>query len=83
VADTAVLDVFSRLIVGWAIEARLGSKLVLAALQMAYTQRRPKQVIHHSDHGSEYTAIAFGRPSRLLLPAQPAVGKPLGCRRDS
>jgi putative transposase len=62
----AVLDVFSRLIVGWAMEARLGSKLVLAALEMAYTQRRPKQVIHHSDHGSEYTAIAFGtRCTRL------------------
>jgi putative transposase len=56
-----VLDVFSRLIVGWAMEARLGSKLVLAALEMAYAQRRPQRVIHHSDHGSEYTAIAFGR----------------------
>jgi hypothetical protein len=48
-----VLDVFSRLIVGWAMEAPVGSKLVLAALEMAYAQRRPQQVIHHSDHGSE------------------------------
>jgi putative transposase len=56
-----VLDVFSRLIVGWAMEARVGNKLVLAALEMAYAQRRPQQVIHHSDHGSEYTAIAFGK----------------------
>jgi len=57
----AVLDVFSRLIVGWAMDERLGSKLVLAALEMAYAQRRPRDVIHHSDHGSEYTAVAFGK----------------------
>lgn len=56
-----VLDVFSRLIIGWAMDGRLGSKLVLAALNMAYTQRCPSAVIHHSDHGSEYTAIAFGK----------------------
>lgn len=57
----AVLDVFSRLIVGWAMCERLGSQLVLSALRMAYAQRRPQEVIHHSDHGSEYTAIAFGK----------------------
>jgi putative transposase len=57
----AVLDVFSRLIVGWAMEQRLGSQLVLSALRMAYTQRRPREVIHHSDHGTEYTAVAFGK----------------------
>jgi putative transposase len=34
---------------------------VLAALEMADAQRRARKVIHHSDHGSEYTAIAFGR----------------------
>ena len=56
-----VLDVFSRLIVGWAMDERLGSQLVLAALEMAYAQRRPRKVIHHSDHGTEYTAIAFGK----------------------
>lgn len=55
-----VLDVFSRLVVGWAMDARLGSKLVLRALEMAYAQRRPQRVVHHSDHGCEYTAIAFG-----------------------
>lgn len=59
----AVLDVFSRLIVGWAMQARVGSRLVLAALEMAFAQRGPRDVIHHSDHGSEYTAVVFG--SRL------------------
>jgi putative transposase len=61
-----VLDVFSRLIVGWAMDAHLGSQLVLAALQMAYAQRWPHKVIHHSDHGSEYTAIAFGTRCQRL-----------------
>jgi len=58
---SVVLDVFSRLIVGWARDARLGSQLVLLALEMAYAQRhRPHNVIYHCDHGTENTAIAFG-----------------------
>jgi putative transposase len=61
-----VLDVFSRLIVGWSMDRHVGSHLVLTALEMAYAQRTPHQVIHHSDHGSEYTAIAFGARSRRL-----------------
>jgi putative transposase len=62
----AVLDVFSRHVVGWAMDARLGSQLVLAALQMAYAQRCPEKVIHHSDHGGEYTAVAFSTRCREL-----------------
>jgi transposase InsO family protein len=56
----AVLDVFSRYLVGWAMAARLSSQLVLQALEMAFAQRGPREVIHHSDHGTEYTAVAFG-----------------------
>jgi putative transposase len=55
-----VLDAFSRKIVGWAMETHLRTELVLAALNMALGQRRPRGVIHHSDHGSQYTALAFG-----------------------
>ena len=62
----AVLDVFSRYVVGWAMDARLSSQLVLAALEMAYAQRCPEQVIHHSDHGGEYTAVAFSTRCRTL-----------------
>ena len=62
----AVLDVFSRYVVGWAMAARLDSRLVLGALQMAYAQRCPEEVIHHSDHGSEYTAVAFSGRCREL-----------------
>lgn len=55
-----VLDAFSRRIVGWAMGHNLKAQLVLDALNMALTQRRPVDVIHHSDQGSQYTSIAFG-----------------------
>jgi putative transposase len=60
-----VLDVWSRKIVGWSMRTDLKSELVLEALEMAVRQRRPsKEVIHHSDQGSQYTSIAFGRRCR-------------------
>jgi putative transposase len=55
-----VLDAFSRRVVGWAMETHLRTELVLAALNMALGQRRPAEVIHHSDQGTQYTSIAFG-----------------------
>jgi putative transposase len=51
-----VLDVFSRRIVGWAMETYLRTELVLKALNMALGQRRPAAVIHHSDQGSQYAS---------------------------
>ena len=56
-----VLDAWSRRIVGWSMATHLRTELVLDALGMALWQRRPCQVIHHSDHGSQYTSIAFGQ----------------------
>ena len=55
-----VLDGFSRRIVGWAMAEHLRTELVLSALNMALGQRRAKGVVHHSDHGTQYTSIAFG-----------------------
>jgi putative transposase len=55
------LDVWSRRIVGWSMANHLRTQLVLDALDMAIEQRRPTDVIHHSDHGSQYTSIAFGK----------------------
>ena len=40
--------------------AHLRTELVLDALNMAIWQRRPQEVVHHSDQGSQYTSIAFG-----------------------
>jgi len=56
-----VLDAFSRRVVGWAMASHLRTELVLAALDMAAQQCRPEGTIHHSDQGSQYTAIAFGQ----------------------
>jgi len=55
-----VLDAFSRRVVGWAMATHLRTELVLEALNMALGQRRPLEVIHHSDQGTQYTSIAFG-----------------------
>jgi putative transposase len=44
-------DAWSRRVVGWAMETHLRTELVLAALDMAVAQRRPTDVIHHSDQG--------------------------------
>ena len=61
-----VLDVFSRKVVGWAMAHHLRTELVLAALNMAIGQRRPKEVVHHSDKGAQYTSLAFGKRCREM-----------------
>jgi putative transposase len=68
-----VLDVFSRRIVGWAMSNHLYTELMLRALNMALSQRRPVGVIHHSDQGCQYTSIAFGRRCREAG-VQPSMG---------
>ena len=71
-----VLDVWSRRIVGWAMATHLRTELVLAALDMAVEQRRPTAVIHHSDQGCQYTAVAFGARCRDagVRPSMGSVG---------
>ena len=71
-----VLDAFSRRVVGWAMANHLRTELVLDALEMALSQRRPIDVIHHSDHGCQYTSIAFGSRCRKagVRPSRGTVG---------
>ena len=71
-----VLDAWSRRVVGWAMATHLRTELVLDALHMAFTQRRPTDVIHHSDQGCQYTSIAFGRRCREMgvRPSMGSVG---------
>ena len=71
-----VLDAWSRRIVGWAMETHLRTALVLAALEMAVRQRQPRDVIHHSDQGCQYTALAFGQRCRAagVRPSMGSVG---------
>jgi transposase InsO family protein len=56
----AIMDLFSRRIVGWSIGPRRPAELVVDALVMAIGRREPPDgVVHHADHGSQYTSIAF------------------------
>jgi transposase InsO family protein len=73
-----VLDAFSRRVVGWAMETHLRAELVLQALEMAYGQRRPDQVVHHSDQGTQYTSIAFGARCREMN-VRPSMGSVGDC----
>jgi putative transposase len=60
-----VMDMFSRKIVGWSMREDLKADLVVDALAMAVTRRRPPAgLVHHSDRGSQYTSLAFGRTLR-------------------
>lgn len=57
----AVMDAFSRRIVGWAMGETVNTELVAEALDMAVTHRSPKRgLIHRSDRGGPYISIAFG-----------------------
>jgi putative transposase len=71
-----VLDAFSRRIVGWSMATTLHTQVVLDALDMALWQRRPSGVIHHSDQGSQYTSIEFGKRCREagVRPSMGSVG---------
>lgn len=56
-----VIDAHSRKVVGWAMGNRQTAELVTQALNMALFTRKPQAVIHHSDQGSQYTSLAFGK----------------------
>jgi transposase InsO family protein len=59
-----VLDLFSRMVVGWAMSMRITSELVIEALNAAISSRKPeKGLIVHSDRGSQYASYDY----RLLL----------------
>jgi putative transposase len=71
-----VLDAWSRRVVGWSMATHLRTPLVLAALDMALEQRRPQEVIHHSDQGTQYTSIAFSQRCQQagVRPSMGSVG---------
>jgi putative transposase len=58
----AVVDLFSRRVVGWSMSAMMTAQLVTDALVMAIWRRgTPRTVLHHSDQGSQYTSELFQR----------------------
>lgn len=61
----AVVDLCSRRVVGWSMRAGLHADLVVDAVSMAISRRKPSAgVIHHSDRGSQYASLAFGTTLR-------------------
>jgi putative transposase len=73
----AVMDAYSRLIIGWSIAEHMHTELVTDALGMAIVRRQPESgAIVHSDHGSQYTSWAFGQRLRKagLLASMGTVG---------
>ncbi len=71
-----VLDVFSRRVVGWSIDASATAALVTHALGMAINQRQPERTVIHSDQGTQFTSWAFTRRAidSGLLPSMGSVG---------
>ena len=75
----AVQDAYSRQIVGWSMATHMRASLVVDALNMALARRRPPPgLIHHSDHGSQYVSLAFGRAA-----GQAGIAVSMGSRGDA
>jgi putative transposase len=75
----AVQDAYSRAIVGWSMATHMRASLVVDALKMALARRRPGPgLIHHSDQGSQYVSLAFGRAAR-----EAGIAVSMGSRGDA
>jgi putative transposase len=74
----AVQDLFSRRIVGWAMADHMRTELVVDALDMALARRRPNAgLIWHSDQGSQFVALDFGKKARAA-----GIAQSMGSRGD-
>jgi putative transposase len=72
-----VLDSYSRKVVGWAMADHLRAELATEALTMAVACRQPAAgLVHHSDHGAQYTSLSFGAAlcEAGILPSMGTVG---------
>ena len=73
----AIMDMFSRRIVGWSMASRMTSSLVEKALKMAVRQRQPPaDLIHHSDRGRQYTGGDYQKllQSNLMQASMSSTG---------
>src|SRR5207244_510985 len=74
----SVIDCFSRKVVGWSMRDDMQAELVVEALEMAVSRRRPEgELIHHSDQGSQYVSLAFGQRCR-----QTGIAQSMGSKGD-
>jgi putative transposase len=73
-----LMDLYARYILGWHVAASLAAEGALASLHMALAQlsHPPQDLIHHSDHGVQYTSQAYMHTllARKILPSMGAVG---------
>ncbi len=71
-----VMDLFSRKMVGWALNERLHTLLVMDALNMAWHRRQPEaELLHHSDRGSQYTSEVYRQALERLEAVQSMSNK--------
>ncbi len=76
---SAILDRFSRRVVGWAFGATLDTALPLAALNMALEHRRPGHgLVHHSDRGCQYASSQY-REQLLRRGCHPSMSRAANC----
>jgi putative transposase len=74
----AIVDAFSRRVVGWSVASHMRTGLITAALDMALGRRAPAEgLVHHSDRGTQYTSLAFGRRLR-----EAGIAASMGSRGD-
>lgn len=76
-----VMDVWSRMVVGWAMGPRITAELADDALRMAIARRRPEEgCIHHSDHGAQYVSLLLGKTMEEygIRPSMGAISSPWG-----
>ena len=74
-----VMDIWSRMVVGWSMAPRMTAELADDALRMAIARRRPKPgCVHHSDHGSQYVSLLLGRTMREagIRPSMGSISSP-------
>ena len=87
-----IIDVFARVIVGWKVSYRMNTDMVMAALNQAITDRnKPKNMIHHSDRGVQYSFIRYTDKMadcgvivsllalRVILMTMPWLKRSMGC----
>lgn len=70
------MDAFSRRVTGWAMGNNQRAQLVIDAMNMAVTQRKPDSVVHHSDQGAQHTSVSFGLRCKEMgvRPSMASVG---------
>lgn len=74
-----VMDVWSRMVVGWSMGPRMGAELADDALKMALARRNPPAgCIHHSDHGAQYVSLLLGKTMREggIRPSMGSISSP-------